>query len=202
VLPLLSAARAFDLFPDASGLLQASYDWLMSQKRGVPGVQFGAVYAPGRPTAPVRSAWCYGDPGVALALWNAAHWNGNTAWRQEAVALAQGVTRRPAAECGVVDASLCHGSAGLGHIMNRFFQWTGDAAFRQSADHWFSHLLDQRRAHPGDAGLRTLFPDFFNAAAFQKGLGDGAVGAALALIAAASQAAPDWDACMLMSLLP
>ena len=78
---------------------------------------------------PARTAWCYGDPGIAAALLLAGRAMDEPAWEREALDLARTVARRPAGNCGVNDAGLCHGAAGLGHLLNRFYQATGDPSF-------------------------------------------------------------------------
>ena len=152
-----------------------------------------------------RTAWCYGDPGIAVALWSAAIRTGAdpAEWRELALESA----RRPAELCGVVDASLCHGAAGLAHLCNRFFQASGDERFRQAARGWFERTLAMRRPGAGiggftgrrprapgvdDAPVEQILPDFL----------DGTIGVALALLAGVSHEEPGWDRLLLCDLPP
>lgn len=170
-----------------------------------PRGRFPTVVAP-EPREPerARTAWCYGDPGIAAAMWSVASRTGGdaTEWRELALECA----RRPAELCGVVDASLCHGAAGLAHLCNRFFQASGDERFRRAACGWFERTLAMRRAGEGIAGFTGqrsrdpageapapwAVPDFL----------DGAIGVALALLAALGGEEPGWDRLLLCDLPP
>jgi hypothetical protein len=152
-----------------------------------------------------RTAWCYGDLGIAVALWSTAVRTGAdaTEWRELALECAQ----RPAELCGVADPNLCHGAAGLAHLCNRFFQASGDERFRRAARGWFEQTLAMRRPGEGIAGFlgqrsRTpgaggppelgAVPDFL----------DGAIGVALALLAGIGHDEPGWDRLLLCDLPP
>ena len=120
-----------------------------------------------------RTAWCYGDPGVAAALWTAAP--------ELARSLALDCARRDEAATGCRDAGLCHGTAGLAHLLNRFYQASGDRALADSARTWFARTLELPREARHD-------------------LIEGNIGIALALIGAVSTSAPSWDRILLADL--
>ncbi|MBK8235544.1 MAG: hypothetical protein IPK74_08325 [Deltaproteobacteria bacterium] len=67
-------------------------------------------------TLPARAAWCYGDPGVALALALAAGATGDPMHHAAALALGDAISKREASRCRVYDASMCHGAIGLAHV--------------------------------------------------------------------------------------
>jgi len=57
----------------ARPLLEGAVRWLMAQAVATEsGPTFPIWVAPGFDPVPARCAWCYGDPGVAAALWMAA----------------------------------------------------------------------------------------------------------------------------------
>src|SRR4029450_12216233 len=87
---------------------------------------------------PARSAWCYGDPGIAAALLLAARGVGDAGWEQTAVALACRAAERPASDTGVVNANFCHGAAGLAHLYNRMYQATGEPTLGRAALYWLA----------------------------------------------------------------
>lgn len=137
---------------------------------------------------PSRAAWCYGDPGIALALLAAARATGRHDWGLAAVDTAECAARRPEGACGVVDASVCHGSAGLLHVYNRFFQATNAPLFKGAALHWLRRTLElckpgQHRVGPED--VQVL---------------EGRLGVALTLLSATSQQEPLWDRMILASM--
>jgi hypothetical protein len=154
---------------------------------------------------PTRTAWCYGDPGIAAAMWTTAIRTGadTTEWRE----LALEAAGRPAELCIVQDAPLCHGAVGLAHLNNRFFQASGDERFREAARGWFERGLAMRRPGEGVGGftrarggppgaelqlVHEAVPDFL----------DGAIGIALALLAGLAREEPGWDRLMLCDLPP
>jgi lantibiotic modifying enzyme len=203
VVALLGAACAAGVKPrKARGLLDGAVAWLLHQKRkGKTGSRFPAWLAPGSPREGCRSAWCYGDPGVAAALMCAARSVGESAWEREALQIARGAAARPPDQAGVVDAGLCHGAAGLGHIFNRMSQATGDAALARAARYWFRRTLAMRRRGRGFGGFSALSAreDGTRYWDDDPGILTGSAGIALALLAATNSIEPAWDRMLLLS---
>lgn len=183
------AARLADPPPRARALCDEAVRWLAAQRRATdPGGRFPTGVGPEQAPDRARAAWCYGDPGVAAALWTAAP------------ALARETARdgaaRALAASGVRDAGLCHGAAGLAHLNNRFFQATGEPAFADAARSWFAHALALRRPH----GVAGVVADRGGALAPDASLLEGAIGVGLALLAALVPAEPTWDRLLLCDL--
>lgn len=149
-----------------------------------------------------RLAWCYGDAGVAAALLVAARCVNEGEWEREAVDIARRAAAREPERAGVRDACLCHGAAGLGHIFNRLFQITGEKDFREAARYWFERTLELRLPGRGIAGFSAYRRGVNGGEAYREdevGILEGAAGIALALLAAATDIAPDWDRMLLVS---
>jgi lantibiotic modifying enzyme len=209
---LLGAACAAGIAEErARPLLRGVLRWLWAQRlpkerwHQDPSSIFPAVVGPDFEPEPSRTAWCYGDLGIAVAVLLSARSSGEPEWEARALWLARHVAERPAERTGVVDAGLCHGAAGLGHLFNRLFQATRDEEFRDSARLWFARALDlpaSARSHAGaladtpleDGEARERTPD--------PGVLTGASGIALALLGATTPIEPSWDRMMLMSLPP
>lgn len=117
--------------------------------------------------------------------------------RQLADIAARALAREPH-EAGVRDAGLCHGAAGLGHIANRLFWATGEERFRDLAQVWFGRVLRSRGEGPY-GGVQAWLGDKYSA---DPGLLTGATGVALALAAAVTSSAPEWDRLLLLSPAP
>jgi hypothetical protein len=201
----LARCRALGVdVPRAAGLLESSAAWLLS-KRMPPGSTsvYGLHVLPGQGVEPTaaRASWCYGDPGMAAALWQAGRSAGQAAWCEEALTLMRAVARRPPADCDVSEPGLCHGAAGLGHLLNRGYQETGDPAVGRAARDWFERALAMRRPGSGVAGFHALAPGGPGTLVpvADPGLLNGAAGVALALLAAASEVEPAWDRALLLS---
>ncbi len=165
---------------------------------------FDWCVAPGVAGRAARTAWCYGDPGVALALLRASWALQDHALYDRALSLARACATRPDDECAVQDAGLCHGAAGLGHLFRRLGDATGDEVLREGARRWFRNTLALRR--PDElAG----FPAFETADApagqgtyrASPGILAGAAGVGLALMSALGASA-DWDQRLLLDLTP
>jgi lantibiotic biosynthesis protein len=188
----------------ARPLLEGAVSWLLAQSLPTEaGPTFPVWVAPAIQPWPARSAWCYGDPGIAAALLLAARGVGDAGWEQTAVALACRAAERPASDTGVVDANFCHGAAGLAHLYNRMYQATGEPTLGRAARYWLERTLGfYRRA--GDAG-GTWVQGNWDPGQRERwtwngiGLVEGAAGVALVLLAAATSVEPTWDRMFLVS---
>jgi lantibiotic modifying enzyme len=191
----------------ARPLLVKAVSWLLAQKlpAGESSV-FPYSIGPGVRLRPARTGWCYGDPGIALALLAAGRMAGEPEWEREALDLARVVARRPAWSCGVEDASLCHGALGLAHLLNRLYQASGDAELLAAARAWFDRAFEHWQPGRGIGGFLALTPleDDFDRLELNEDPSflTGASGMALALLAATSGIEPAWDRLLLISPLP
>ena len=180
----------------ARAMLSDAIAWLLSSRRPEGGgsvfpVFFGEL-------ASCRSAWCYGDPGTAAALFRAGEGARGSAWESAALDIARRDCFRPFEDCGVVDAGLCHGSAGLAHLYARFFQATGERVFLAAATRWLRETLAMRQAGEGLGGYSSWWP-LAGEWRTAPGLLTGVAGIGLALIAATTSVEPGWDRPLLLS---
>lgn len=189
------------------GLLRDAMRWLLIHKLPAGSKsEFPAWVADDDSPPANRISWCYGNPGIAVALLAAARHAGEPAWERDAVEQGLGCAARDPEASGVVDACLCHGSAGNAHLFNRLYQATGEARFRQASRYWFGRTIDYHQPGSGVAGYRnwgtlseseeetgwTDNPGFLN----------GAAGIGLALLAATSSVEPRWDRLLLAAVPP
>lgn len=176
----------------AQSLLAASMRWLLRQRGsagdGAPARWRASGYAPSRVT------WCYGDPGVALALAVAAQVTGSATVCGVAAELAAAASARDPDDAGVIDACLCHGAAGLIWFGRRVLDAGTAVADRRQAErftaHWSRDVIEQRRA----GRLQ-----FFRGSGTDRNSSflEGDAGVALALLHAATGAAPCWEQLLL-----
>ncbi len=151
-----------------------------------------------------RLAWCYGDAGLATALFWAARAVGEKDREEEALKIIRRAAKRPYQETVIRDAGICHGAAGLAHIFNRFYQATNEDIFKESAIFWFERVFEMRVHENGIAGYSAfqLEDDLQTPRRSpESGLLEGATGIALALLGAISDVEPDWDRMLLLSLV-
>jgi lantibiotic modifying enzyme len=185
----------------AAALASGAVDWLLAQRLDDTSPSRLPYWrnTDGSTTAPARTAWCYGDPGVAMAVLVAARALGVAAWEAEAIRLARVAALRAPEDTGVTDASLCHGSAGLAHVFNRISQATGDGRIGEAARFWIQRTLDYREPGGGHfAGHAAPDPRGGEGSS----LITGSTGVALALLAAATATPPSWDRMLLASPIP
>lgn len=205
VVAFLADLNAAGLADDRSArLLKGGAAWLLAQRNvGLDWCFPDGIRDDGeRGTA--RLAWCYGDPGVAVALLKAAHATGDEACRAAAVEVARHATRRPDHNSGVVDACLCHGASGVGHLFNRIYQATGDEVVGAGARAWYARTLAMQKPEGGIGGYITWSPDTDGVLRWigSTGFLFGATGVALSLLAAASDVEPLWDELLLTGIEP
>jgi len=210
VLALLGSVYATGVCQDRTRrLLLGTLEWIWAQRLPEGSLQesresvFPLYVGPDLEPKPSRTAWCYGDPGIAVAMLLAARAAGDRQWEERALWLAHQVAKRPAAPTGVVDAGLCHGASGMAHMLNRLFQATGDTIFRESARIWFKHTLDMREPGRGLAGYLAYEPledGETDAWIKDPGVLTGVTGIALSLLGALTPIEPAWDRMLLTSL--
>jgi hypothetical protein len=186
----------------ARTLLNGAVRWLMAQRLPAgSGSCFGSLVAPGLKQEAARLAWCYGDPGIAVALLVAARGSGESSWERMAIDIARPAAERAPETSRVVDAGLCHGAAGLGHLFNRMYQSTGEALFKKAAMFWLERALEMRRPEGGVGGFFAHRIVDGKAEWFSDpGLLNGAAGIALALLSAITPVEPAWDRMFLVSI--
>lgn len=201
VIGLLAQVCAAGVAADrARPLLGGAVQWLLARRREGPSA-FPYYLEPGGESPATRSAWCYGDPGVAAVLLLASRCVDRPEWEREAVSIALRAAARAPQDSGAVDACLCHGAAGLGHLLNRLHQRTGHEELGRAATAWFERTLAMRSQGTGLAGYTTAVngPDGNRRFEFDPSLLSGAAGTALALAAAATAVEPKWDRMLLLS---
>ncbi|HEY1322612.1 MAG TPA: lanthionine synthetase C family protein [Streptosporangiaceae bacterium] len=187
VIAFLARAHRLGLARQAARpLLDGAVSWLLAHLVDTPaGPTVPYLVAEGVAPAPARSAWCHGDPGLAIALLLAARDVAEPAWAAVATGLAVRAAVRPPYQSGVADAGLCHGSAGLAHLFNRLHQMTAEPVLADAARFWIERTLELcGTAGPAYSGT---------------GLLEGAAGVALAMEAASTTAEPVWDQMLLVS---
>lgn len=173
VLVALGRIAAVPAAPPLAGVLcERATRWLRSHRSDDPLARFPTRVEGGRAIGRPPSAWCYGDPGIAVAGWNTAVCTGVPIDEWHALALE--IAARSDADARVEGAGLCHGAIGLAHLFNRCFQASGDPRLRDAARRWFATGL----AMPHDVSADLII---------------GAPGIGLALLAATSAVEPAWD---------
>jgi len=201
-----AAAAAGVAGEDAERLLAGAWRWIMASRLAADAeTTFPHWISEAEPPRPARSAWCYGDPGAAAALFAAARLAGDRAGEDVALDIARRAAGRPVDRCGCVDAGLCHGTTGLALIYTRLWQESGDPRFADAARQWFGETLARRRPGRGIAGFQAYHPHPDGSPPAWEDdptFLTGAAGVALGLLAGISSVEPAWDRLLAISLPP
>ncbi|HWL35038.1 MAG TPA: lanthionine synthetase C family protein [Frankiaceae bacterium] len=204
-LALLAHALATGV-EEARPLLAGGAEWLLAQRfpdGESTGLYPSLVPPNARAGSGTRVAWCYGDPGVAVGLLAAGRALDDAKLVDEAREVALAAAARRGRDAGVVDAPLCHGSVGLVHVFGRLYEQLGDESLADAARHWFGVALEQHRPGQPVAGWGSMRPEGDDLRYEPlAGFLEGATGVALALLAATSERAPDWDVLLLTKPVP
>lgn len=206
VIALLARAAAAGVAAErARELAAGGMAWLLAQRLPDGGASlYPYAVGPEVPVRPARTAWCYGDPGIAAVLLLAGRALGEPGWEEAGLEIARAAARRAPDAAGVVDAGLCHGAAGLGHLFSRLGQAAGDSELLAAARAWLGRALDQRSPGEWLGGFRSWVPAADGEMEWRTDPSflTGAAGTGLALLAAASPVEPAWDRLLLLSPIP
>ena len=184
-------------------LLRGSIDYILSNQFDIKNSTSyfpNSVSLEGDKSTSSRLAWCYGDLGIGVSLWNASKAINDKELEKKSIEiLLHSSKRRDLIENMVVDAGLCHGAAGIAHIFNRMFINTKIQEFKDAADYWFKETLKMAKFEDGFAGYKIWRTEeqggWTNDFSFLEGI----AGIGLALISAVSDIEPAWDECLLLS---
>lgn len=216
VIALLAAIlRAGVATAQVRELLEPAVAWLLAARLEEQGrLAYPRFLLEGKPGEGVEQigglsslAWCFGDPGVAVALLAAGRALGDEECEAVARRLARDVAERPEVLGGIgPDPGFCHGASGTAHVFNRLYQFTGEQACARAARLELRRLLERREFGDSATGFLTVPMSPHVAAPGEKaevrevgGLLRGVAGVGLTLLAAVTDRAPGWDRLMLLS---
>lgn len=146
-----------------------------------------------------RLAWCYGDLGVAISIWQAGDNTSNTKWKQTAEDIFIQTTKRKLLKDGmVVDPMICHGTSGIATIFNRMWRNTDNIIFLNARNYWLNETKKFARFKDGVGGYKYfILPE--NKWINEYGLLEGAIGLVLTFLQAESKEDIKWDKALLIS---
>jgi len=197
VLATLSIARIqgleMDSVPEA---IHANAQWLLDQASYD---EWGLNWPTAVPLLPrssseqghfSRSAWCYGVPGIARALWLAGRAVGDAKYRDYAVQAWTGLTVRPRSAWGLYSVTFCHGLAGVLQIALRFAREVPNAPTSRLISELTGDILGAYQPESPFCYSDTLAD---GTKVEHPGILEGAAGVLLTLLSATSDAEPAWD---------
>ena len=201
VVVFLSKLYQLDICKEkVTGLLSGAVTYILQQSLDI------AVYKSNFPrwvneSVPSRMEWAFGDPGIGIALWQAARRTDNPGWEKEALRiLLHSAARKDFREENVFASGLFNGAAGLSLLYNRMYHYTGNETFKETAKHWLELTMGLGFKPGGLAGYKVWrnindHQSWINDA----GLLEGISGIGLTLLSTISTIEPRWDECLLLS---
>lgn len=197
----VAASQGVEVAGQQAAIVRIADRLVTAQCRDAWGIGFPVAASTGAApdpaaAAPGRTAWCYGSPGVARALWLAGVAADRADYRDLAVSAMTAVYRRPIPDRRIDSPTLCHGVAGLLQITLRFARDGAGEVFTTAAEDLTAQLL---AAHEPDSrfGYRDLKP--LGLRSDNPGLLEGAAGVALVLLTAGTGQEPGWDQVLMLS---
>ncbi len=149
------------------------------------------------PTSKSRLAWCYGDLGIGISLWQAGKALKKTEWKQKGVEiLLQSTKRQNYSDTLVIDAGICHGSAGIAMIYNYMFYETHQQEFKEATVYWLAQTLNFSPFEDGLAGYKSFVKDKWEC---DYSLLTGISGIGLVLLSYLKDKQQAWDEMFLLS---
>lgn len=181
--------------PLASQLLDEAILWIINQRQpSGRGALYGYWVAEGSRPIPPRLGWCYGDLGVAIAIYQTGERLGRTAWVEFAEEI---LIRTTLQSTGHVRAeTLCHGALGVAHMYRRLLHSSESIEYRMAALHYYERALAIIAERNQDRAAREH--EHENGAEATSML-ESDVGIALALLAATTPIEPQWDRRLMLS---
>jgi lantibiotic modifying enzyme len=182
-------------------MLSGAVNYILSQQIDIQ--QYGS-YFPSQslenkhtPISRSRLAWCYGDLGVAMALWQAGKVVNNVEWKNKSLEIFLPTSLRLSlVENYVQDAEICHGSAGIAMIYYRMYLETNKDEFKESCNYWLNQTLNFSRFSDGLAGYKTFTNDEWKS---DYSLLMGISGIGLVLLSCITKDKQIWDELFLLS---
>jgi lantibiotic modifying enzyme len=139
--------------PTTISLLSQSVGWLLAQRLRDSASCFADVAGSTRPS---RLAWCYGDPGIAVALCKAAAALRCDRTHEAALHVAEHSAARMTEPAWVRDTGICHGSAGLALVYEWLsYQYPQSMQLARAARFWSDSILSMREQGAGIGGFYT-----------------------------------------------
>jgi len=148
-----------------------------------------------------RLGWCYGDLGIAMALYKAGIVTGNNEYCKKASEIfINSCTRKDLQENLVFDAGLCHGTAGISHIYRRIYFETKDRRFLWANKYWLEETIKMSKYPDGNIGYKSLSQEGFTKT--DNSFLEGISGIGLSLLAnlTTNPKFLAWDECLMMNL--
>lgn len=174
-------------------------DWLINNKitdgYGINWpYKIGLHNKEGQYNTPSRTAWCYGNPGVAMAMQVAGIATNKNRYKKISKKIMIDAYNKPREINRINSPTFCHGISGLLQISLRLYQLTNQEIYKQQSKRMVKELsINFNKKY------KFGFRDFNSKYEENPGILNGSSGILLSLLTATSSSAPSWDRMFLLS---
>jgi lantibiotic modifying enzyme len=141
-----------------------------------------------------RMSWCYGDLGIAIAIWHSSRAINDKKMEQKAIDVLLHASDRTDLNLNMLhDAGICHGTAGVSLIFRRMYINTGIIKFKTISEYWIEQTLLMSKYLDAPAGYKA------DAKTDSYDLLTGITGIGLAFLSFLTNEDTNWDECLLLS---
>jgi len=179
-------------------LVRNSINWLLANKLpdGYNSI-YASMVSEGRPNIASRLGWCYGDPGIAMALLQAGSIFNEPLWTKEGTELLlHSAQRRDLVQNMIRDATICHGTSGLAQIFYRGWLQTQEPLLLSTSNFWLDQTLQMANRPQGFCGYQASRRDGHeNVYSVLEGI----AGIGLVFLNRLEEDLPTWDRMLLIS---
>lgn len=140
-----------------------------------------------------RLAWCYGDLGIALALFKASQVLNDYELEEKAFSIIDFAgTRRDLFSNSVFDTSICHGTAGIALIFNEFYLKNLNKRYLDAKNYWVGKTIELYNEN------KIFYKNTGTFDSYRPSLLEGNVGVGLSLLTIQSKEANNWTKFLLI----
>lgn len=138
-------------------LLRKSIKYILGQK--INEKQYGSYFPifskeSSSPLSSSRLAWCYGDLGIAYAIFQAGAILSENSWKDKGLKILLHTTTR---RDSVYEPGICHGCMSMVMIYNKMFSITKIQTFAEGANYWLHESLKFSNFKDGPAGYKSIY---------------------------------------------
>ncbi|NQX84954.1 MAG: hypothetical protein HRT67_03460 [Flavobacteriaceae bacterium] len=145
-----------------------------------------------------RVAWCYGDLGLGLTLFNASKILCNKELELQTLEILNNVAlRRSRITSSVTDPSICHGAFGNATLFKELYRKTSKTKFLETSEFWISKGLEMSVFKDNSTGFKTWNHSKQNWE-FNLSLLAGISGIGLSIISFLDSTQFKWNQCLLV----
>lgn len=106
-----------------------------------------------------RLAWCYGDLGLGLTLYNVGNKLVDKSLTKNSLQTLQKCALKDLTTSDIIDAGLCHGAFGAAYIFQKFANDTSEDIYRQASQFWLDQGLLMKKDDKVSGGFQHWHSD-------------------------------------------